>query len=55
MSNENEEGLKKVAANPYNMRKAWHTENSMPKPLQNAEHEESLAYRKLYAEATPKC
>ena len=37
MSNENEEGLKKVAANPYNMRKAWHTENSMPKPLQNAD------------------
>lgn len=37
MSNQNEEGLKKVAANPYNMRKSWHTENVMPKPLQNAD------------------
>lgn len=34
---QNEEGLKKVAANPYNMRKAWHTDNVMPKPLQNAD------------------
>ena len=37
MSNQNEEGLKKVAANPYNMRKAWHTDNIMPKPLQSAD------------------
>ena len=37
MSNQNEEGLKEVAANPYNMRKSWHTENVMPKPLQNAD------------------
>ena len=37
MSNQNEEGLKKVAANPYNMKKAWHTDDSMPKPLQSAD------------------
>ena len=37
MSEENKEGLKKVAANPYNMRKAWHNDDSMPKPLQNAD------------------
>jgi uncharacterized protein YutD len=34
---QNEEGLKKVAANPYNMKKAWHTDNVMPKPLHNAD------------------
>ncbi len=37
MSEENKEGLKKVAANPYNMRKAWHNDDSMPKPLQSAD------------------
>ena len=37
MSEENKEGLKKVAANPYNMRKAWHNDSSMPKPLQSAD------------------
>ena len=37
MSNQNEEGLKKVAANPYNMKKAWHNDDSMPKPLQSAD------------------
>jgi uncharacterized protein YutD len=37
MSNQNEEGLKKVAANPYNMKKAWHDNDSMPKPLQSAD------------------
>ena len=30
MSNKNEEGLKEVAANPYNRKKSWHTENMMP-------------------------
>jgi uncharacterized protein YutD len=30
MSNQNEEGLKEVAANPYNRKKSWHTDNIMP-------------------------
>ena len=30
MSNKNEEGLKEVAANPYNRKKSWHTDNMMP-------------------------
>ena len=36
MSDENKEG-NKVQANPYNMRKSWHTENVMPTDLQNAD------------------
>ena len=35
MSEENKEG-NKVQANPYNMRKSWHTDNVMPTDLQNA-------------------
>ena len=30
MSNQNEEGLKEVAANPYNRKKSWHTDTIMP-------------------------
>jgi hypothetical protein len=30
MSNKNEEGLKEVAANPYNRKKSWHTDTIMP-------------------------
>ena len=36
MSDKNKEG-NKVQANPYNMRKAWHTDNVMPTELQNAD------------------
>ena len=36
MSEENKEG-NKVQANPYNMRKSWHTDNVMPTDLQNAD------------------
>jgi hypothetical protein len=36
MSDENKEG-NKVQANPYNMRKSWHTDNVMPTDLQNAD------------------
>mgnify|MGYP006244094749 FL=1 len=36
MSEENKEG-NKVQANPYNMRKSWHTESVMPTDLQNAD------------------
>ena len=36
MSDENKEG-NKVQANPYNMRKSWHTDNVMPTELQNAD------------------
>ena len=36
MSEENKEG-NKVQANPYNMRKSWHTDNVMPNNLQNAD------------------
>ena len=36
MSEENKEG-NKVQANPYNMRKSWHTDDVMPRHLQNAD------------------
>ena len=36
MSEENKEG-NKVQANPYNMKKSWHTDNVMPTDLQNAD------------------
>ena len=36
MSDKTKEG-NKVQANPYNMRKSWHTENVMPTDLQNAD------------------
>ena len=36
MSEENKEG-NKVQANPYNMRKSWHTDDVMPTELQNAD------------------
>merc|ERR1711937_631428 len=36
MSEENKEG-NKVQANPYNMRKSWHTDDVMPTELNNAD------------------
>ena len=36
MSDKNKEG-NKVQANPYNMKKSWHTESVMPTDLQNAD------------------
>ena len=36
MSDKTKEG-NKVQANPYNMKKSWHTENVMPTDLQNAD------------------
>ena len=37
MSDKNKEGTNEAQANPYNMRKSWHTENVMPTDLQNAD------------------
>jgi len=37
MSDENKEGTNEAQANPYNMKKSWHTESVMPTDLQNAD------------------
>ena len=37
MSDKNKEGTNEAQANPYNMKKAWHTENVMPTELHNAD------------------
>ena len=37
MSDKNKEGTNEAQANPYNMRKSWHTDNVMPTDLQNAD------------------
>jgi uncharacterized protein YutD len=37
MSDKNKEGTNEAQANPYNMRKSWHTETVMPTDLQNAD------------------
>ena len=37
MTKKNEEGQQEAQANPYNMRKAWHTEKVMPTELKHAD------------------
>jgi uncharacterized protein YutD len=37
MSEKNKEGTNEAQANPYNMKKSWHTESVMPTDLQNAD------------------
>ena len=37
MSDKNKEGTNEAQANPYNMKKSWHTESVMPTDLQNAD------------------
>ena len=37
MSEKNKEGTNEAQANPYNMKKSWHTESVMPTELQNAD------------------
>jgi uncharacterized protein YutD len=37
MSEKNKEGTNEAQANPYNMKKPWHTESVMPTELQNAD------------------
>ena len=37
MSDKNKEGTNEAQANPYNMRKSWHTDNVVPTDLQNAD------------------
>ncbi len=37
MSDKNKEGTNEAQANPYNMKKPWHTESVMPTELQNAD------------------